>query len=79
MQKVAFFIHCPFKNNSYIKRIVIVHLNQNISCGSHAVTTLGVIWNNATQYYFVTTDILPSECVGILNVNTLAYASQIHL
>ena len=43
------FYPLAFKNNVYIKRMVIVHLTQNISHGLHAVTTFGVIY--ATQYY----------------------------
>ena len=68
MQKVLFLIHCRFKNNLYIKRIVIVHLTQ--IC--HIAQMLCLHWELfeiilqcIIWVYFLTTNILPPECVGI--------------
>ena len=61
-------IYRALKNNVYVKRMDLLHFIQNIICGFHAVTTLRVIWNNTKWYYFVTTNSLPPECVGIVNV-----------
>ena len=68
----SIFDPLALRSNVYIKTIVIVHLSRNVSYGSHAVTTLGVfeliLLNSIILVYFVTTNIFPPECVGIVNV-----------